>query len=369
MHRLAVPVFVVSVACSSSSTNGSGSGQAAGGAGGVSSGSAAAGTSGSAAAGTSGSAAAGTSGSAAAGTAVSSGTGGSTGGTTGASGTGRGTGTTDASAMVPVTDAAGALSEASAPHYGDGGVMPVGPTPAAQWVNVTANLAGMASECGNTPYLTSHPAYDMLITSVALHGLWASTDGAASWKQLWPAAGASQITNRGSSIVFDPSHADTFWESGIYNGPGVYKTTDNGATFTALGSAHHIDSVSVDLSDPQRMTLLAGGHEQKQTVYRSSDGGGTWTNVGMNLPAGTNFCTTALVIDSQTHLVGCSGYAGGFGRPTVEKRGRTRAQRPLRPSHFGRRMGPSTGRSFTTAVLSRAPTRATHGRRPSNPGR
>jgi hypothetical protein len=176
---------------------------------------------------------------------------------------------------------------------------------------VTANLAGMASECGNTSYLTSHPAYDMLITSVAQHGLWASTDGGASWKQLWTSAGATQITNRGSSIVFDPDHMDTFWESGIYNGPGVYKTTDNGGTFSALGNAHHIDSVSVDLSDPQRMTLLAGGHEQKQTLYRSSDSGGTWTNVGMNLPTGTDFCTNALVIDSQTHLVGCSGYAGG----------------------------------------------------------
>jgi photosystem II stability/assembly factor-like uncharacterized protein len=31
----------------------------------------------------------------------------------------------------------------------------------------------------------------------------------------------------------------------------------------------------------------------------------------MNLPAGTNFCTNALVIDKNIHLVGCSGYAGG----------------------------------------------------------
>jgi hypothetical protein len=217
----------------------------------------------------------------------------------------------DASTEVPVTDAAGAQSDASAPHYGDGGVQAVGPTPPAQWVNVTANLAGMASECGNTPYLASHPAYDMLITSVAKHGLWASTDGGTSWHQLWPAAGNNQITNRGSSIVFDPAHADTFWESGIYNGPGVYRTTDNGMTFTALGDAHHIDSVSVDLGDPLRMTLLAGGHEQKQTLYRSADGGGMWTNVGLNLPAGTNFCTNALVIDKDVHLVGCSGYAGG----------------------------------------------------------
>jgi photosystem II stability/assembly factor-like uncharacterized protein len=60
-----------------------------------------------------------------------------------------------------------------------------------------------------------------------------------------------------------------------------------------------------------RMTLLAGGHEMKQTLYRSADGGATWTNVGQNLPAGTNFCTNALVIDKDTHLVGCSGYAGG----------------------------------------------------------
>jgi hypothetical protein len=32
----------------------------------------------------------------------------------------------------------------------------------------------------------------------------------------------------------------------------------------------------------------------------------------LNLPGGTDFCTTALVLDSQTHLVGCSGYAGGI---------------------------------------------------------
>jgi hypothetical protein len=190
-------------------------------------------------------------------------------------------------------------------------VPPVGPTPPAQWVNVTANLAGMASECGNTSYLAAHPMSDRLLTTVAKHGLWASSDGGGSWQQLWPGAGSAQITNRGSSIVFDPQHPDTFWESGIYNGPGVYRTTDNGATFTALGDARHTDSVSVDLTDPNRQTLLAGGHEQKQTLYRSADGGATWTNVGLNLPAGTNFCTNALVIDRNVHLVGCSGYGGG----------------------------------------------------------
>ena len=43
------------------------------------------------------------------------------------------------------------------------------------------------------------------------------------------------ITNRPSAIVYDPEHADTFWEAGIYNGGGVYKTEDNGKTFVQLG--------------------------------------------------------------------------------------------------------------------------------------
>src|SRR5438552_8913255 len=44
-------------------------------------------------------------------------------------------------------------SDAMPPHYEDGGITPVGATPPAAWTNVTANLAGLASECGNTPYL------------------------------------------------------------------------------------------------------------------------------------------------------------------------------------------------------------------------
>jgi hypothetical protein len=220
-------------------------------------------------------------------------------------------GTTGTGGATPSPGGGGSGTVAMPPHYGDGGVQPVAATPPAAWVDVTANLAGMPSECGNTSYLGAHPSYDLLLTTVAQHGLWASTDGGTSWKQLWATAGVQQITNRGSSIVFDPAHVDSWWESGIYNGPGVYRTTDNGMTFTALGNAHHIDSVSVDLSDPQRRTLLAGGHEQKNTVYRSTDGGATWTNVGVSLPAGTNFCTNVLVIDNNTHLVGCSGYAGG----------------------------------------------------------
>lgn len=183
--------------------------------------------------------------------------------------------------------------------------------PTGSWSSVAANLAGMPSQCGNMSYVSAKPDEDLLIAGIALDGLWASRDGGGSWQALGPGSDASApITNRTSSIVYDPQDTTRYWESGIYNAGGVYETTDDGATFIELGDVHHCDLVSIDFTDPNRQTLLAGGHEQSQTLYRSTDGGMTWSPVGGSLPPNTN-CTFPLVIDVQTHLVGCGGYGGG----------------------------------------------------------
>lgn len=175
------------------------------------------------------------------------------------------------------------------------------------WENVTANLAHMPSECGSVSGFAAAPDEDRLIVGVALHGLWESTDGGSSWHALGTGAGSDPITNRTVTLVFDPEHGSTFWEAGIYNGAGVYRTDDEGLTFHALGDLGHVDVVSIDFTDPARRVLLAGGHERSRTLHRSSDGGATWTNVGENLPV-SNFSSAPLVLDASTHLVGCSGW-------------------------------------------------------------
>jgi photosystem II stability/assembly factor-like uncharacterized protein len=199
------------------------------------------------------------------------------------------------------------------------------------WKNVTANLAGLPSSCGNLSYLSAKPDEDMLIAGVVGYGLYVSRNGGESWQVLtWEAdasapsdasmptdadAGAQMINGRPSSIVYDPQVSNRYWVSAIYGGPGdMYVTTDDGASFTSLGSVYDNDLVSVDFTDSQRKTLLAGGHEQVQTVYRTADGGGTWTNVGSGLPD-SGYCTSPLVIDAQTYLVGCN-EAGGVYRTT-----------------------------------------------------
>ncbi|MGE4133365.1 MAG: WD40/YVTN/BNR-like repeat-containing protein [Bdellovibrionales bacterium] len=187
------------------------------------------------------------------------------------------------------------------------------PTPG-KWVNVTSNLVGMTSECGNTPYVSAKPNEDLVIASVALQGLWGTKDGGSTWSRLGTNLGSATITNRGGNIVYDPMAIGRFWQAGIYNGNGVYRTDDSGKSYVALGAVSHTDSVSVDLVDPNRMTLLAGAHEQKQKVYRSQDGGLTWINVGANLPADSAFSSFPHVVDSKTFFAGCSpSWGGGVG--------------------------------------------------------
>jgi photosystem II stability/assembly factor-like uncharacterized protein len=192
----------------------------------------------------------------------------------------------------------------------------VAPTPPASWINVTgAALPKLTSECGNVSAVVSDPRADRLIVGIALNGLFASTDGAKTWNPI--GAGGDAIKNRMSSIVFDPATAGTFWESGIYgwetNTAGVFMTTTNGASFkgladlmTASGGNDTNDSVSIDFSDPKRKTMLAGSHEVTGKLYLSIDSGTTWTDIGSKLPSGLGFCTSTLVLDANTLIVGCA---------------------------------------------------------------
>jgi photosystem II stability/assembly factor-like uncharacterized protein len=225
---------------------------------------------------------------------------GGTAGTAGSSGTATG-GTTGAAGSAGAAGDAGSLTFRCADSP------PNVTAPAATWTNATGNLAGLASECGNLGLVSANPCSNMVIAGVAQAGLWATEDGGKTWSKLGTGAGSAVITNRISALVYDPAHPGTFWEAGIYNGGGVYKTTDNGRTFEQLGDVTHNDSVSIDFSDPERKTLLAGPHEQTSKLFRSTDGGKTWNEVGRNLPASAGYCTATQVLSATNLLVGCAG--------------------------------------------------------------
>jgi hypothetical protein len=165
---------------------------------------------------------------------------------------------------------------------------------------------GSYANCADATVAAAKPDEDTLLVSLWQQGIWASKDGGATFTKLGTGAGSSDVKHGPVAMLFDPKDPKTFWESGMY-GPGAYKSADDGTTIKLLGTIQHLDGMSVDFSDPDRKTLLAGGHEQKQTVYRSSDGGATWANIGASIAATVTACTYPLVIDAQTYLLGCSG--------------------------------------------------------------
>jgi photosystem II stability/assembly factor-like uncharacterized protein len=136
---------------------------------------------------------------------------------------------------------------------------------------------------------------------------WSSVNGGAAWRPLGQGAGSDKLTIQPLGLLFDPDHADTFWVFGNFSGTsgGVLCSNDGGATFHGL-HCQEADGLDVDFSDPARKTLVIGRHEHSQEVYRSADGGRTWTDIGKTLPAGSARSQYPLVIDAQTYLIGCS---------------------------------------------------------------
>jgi len=184
-----------------------------------------------------------------------------------------------------------------------------------EWSDVTANLVGLESDCGNLAFVSGHPQTNQVVAGVALHGLWELNDAGDEWARLGTAVDSAPISNRTTSVLFDPEAPERFWQSGSY-AVGAFRTDDGGGAFAQLGAIEHLDYVSVDFTDPFRRTMLAGGHERNE-IYRSVTGGQDWISLAPNLPAEAGFASYPFVIDSATHLLGTnSGERSGIFRTT-----------------------------------------------------
>jgi photosystem II stability/assembly factor-like uncharacterized protein len=224
-----------------------------------------------------------------------------------------------------LTGSAGVSSAGSA---GAGGLepascqSPVAPSapPPSQWLNATGNLAGMPAGCVTLGKVLTQPCSKRIVAGVEGAGLFSSDDAGKSWQALGTGSGSAAITNSVTNIVFDPAHPEVSWETGLRGTGGLYTSSDNGATYVELGKLSFTQSVSVDFSDPERKTLLTGTHGMKQQVFHSGDGGQSWDNVGLNLPADGYNAETPLVLDSKTYLIGGNrgdgASAGGIYRTT-----------------------------------------------------
>ena len=131
-------------------------------------------------------------------------------------------------------------------------------------------------------------------------GVWKTEDAGASWKPI--ADGQIGVGSIGA-IAVAPSDANVVYvgtgefavrgQSSSY-GDGVYKSTDAGKTWTKIGleNTRQISRIVVHPNDPSIVYVAAQGDRWKPTadrgVYRSTDGGRTWTKLlaGLNGTSG-----------------------------------------------------------------------------------
>lgn len=214
-----------------------------------------------------------------------------------------------AGCVIQLTDpqrgAGGAAGSFAGDRAGDSGGQGGAPELMGSWDNVTNNVLELVPGTGDV-MVQAHPTSDRVYVGTAYSGLLDSANGGESWKMLGTGSGSAPIVNYTTAFVFDPEHDERFWEVGIY-GDSPYYTVDGGQTFVRLGQIARTDFLGVDFTDPERKTLLAGGHEDRRLAL-SRDGGKSWTDISAKLPSGSGWATRPLVLDAQTFLVdGCTG--------------------------------------------------------------
>ncbi|HET7791183.1 MAG TPA: hypothetical protein VFK78_10340, partial [Gemmatimonadales bacterium] len=134
-------------------------------------------------------------------------------------------------------------------------------------------------------------------------GVWKSTNGGTTFKPVFDKEPVQSI----GAITVDPRNPKVIWvgtgESWMRNsvsiGDGVYKSTDGGENWTNVGlkTSEHIVKILIDPNATNTVYVCVPGalwsDSPDRGVYKTTDGGKTWTQIlkGANLSTGCSLLT------------------------------------------------------------------------------
>jgi photosystem II stability/assembly factor-like uncharacterized protein len=151
-----------------------------------------------------------------------------------------------------------------------------------------------------------------LFVGSASGGVWKSINGGTTFKPVFDRQSVQSI----GAVAIDPSNSKTVWagtgESWVRNsvsvGDGVYKSTDGGENWTNVGlkDSEHIAKILVDPRNGDNVLVCATGHlwndNQERGVFKTQDGGKSWKKV-LGGPNGSTGCGMIAMSRQQPEVV------------------------------------------------------------------
>jgi hypothetical protein len=205
-------------------------------------------------------------------------------------------------ALVALGVIGGALGLPSSSHLPAGAAAPADPDAAAGGPQAP-NDALRAKALGGAKTVSRAALRQAAEQAAAIH----SSGGS------WEYVGANNIGGRVTDVVVDPTEANTIYVATA--GGGVWKSTDAGATYTTAWPDDYPQAIG-SLARGSDGTLWAGTGEANASgggityvgdgVYKSTDGGQAWRNVGLS-NAGMIGRIAADPADPNVVLVAASG--------------------------------------------------------------
>ncbi|MFQ5865576.1 MAG: hypothetical protein ACE5IW_10140 [bacterium] len=138
-------------------------------------------------------------------------------------------------------------------------------------------------------------------------GLWKTVNNGLSFEAIFDHENSSTI----GDVAVAPSDDEIVWvgtgeanlRNSTYHGDGVYKSTDGGQSWTNMGlkESHHIGRVLIHPTNPAIVYVAAQGHyyteNPERGVYKTANGGKTWTKSLEVIVDGRYVGATDLVMD------------------------------------------------------------------------
>ena len=153
------------------------------------------------------------------------------------------------------------------------------------WRNVGPNRGGRVTTVTGVP---SQP--NTFYMGVASGGVWRTTDAGATWRPLSDdhfevaSIGDIAVSLSDPNTIYVGTGSDGL-RSNVSTGRGVYKSTNNGQswTFVGLRDVGQIGGIRIHPNDPNTVYVAANGNvfrpNPERGIFKTENGGRTWRKV------------------------------------------------------------------------------------------